>query len=55
MDVKNQLLSVALKEGEKPDYPAMGREIDKAGYVAVEWFALEKENLKVYPFSKDGK
>ena len=55
MDVKNQLLSVALKEGEKPDYPAMGREIDKAGYVAVEWFALEKEKLKVHPFSKDGK
>jgi len=55
MDVKNQLLSVALREGEKPDYPAMGREIDKAGYVAVEWFALEKEKLKIHPFLKVGK
>ncbi len=55
MDVKNQLLSVALREGEKPDYAAMGQEIDKAGYVAVEWFVLEKEKLKVHPFSKPGK
>ena len=55
MDVKNQLLSVALREGKKPDYPAMGREIDKAGYVAVEWFALEQEKLKVHPFPKVGK
>ena len=55
MDVKNQLLSVALRAGEKPDYSAMGREIDKAGYVAVEWFALEKEKLKIHPFLKVGK
>ena len=55
MDVKNQLLSVALREGGNPDYPAIGREVDKAGYVAVEWFALEKEKLKIHPFLKVGK
>ena len=55
MDVKNQLLTVALKKGQTADYPAMGAEIYAAGYDLVEWFALEKGKLKTTPFAKPKK
>ena len=55
MDVKNQLLTVALKKGQAADYPAMRAEIYEAGYDPVEWFALEKGKLKTTPFAKPEK
>ena len=55
MDVKNQLLTVALKKGQAADYPAMRAEIYEAGYDPVEWFALEKGKLKTTPFAKPQK
>ena len=55
MDVKNQLLTVALKKGQTADYPAMRAEIYAAGYDPVEWFALEKGKLKTTPFAKPKK
>tara|TARA_Y100001934_G_C12320075_1_gene759609 strand:- start:1043 stop:1267 length:225 start_codon:yes stop_codon:yes gene_type:complete len=54
MDVNNQLLSVALKTGAKPDFVAMDQGVDAAGYVAVEWFTLEEGKLKAHLFRKVG-
>ena len=55
MDVKNQLLTVALKKGQAADYPAMKIGIEKAGYAPVEWFTLDKGKLKTTPFAKPKK
>ena len=52
MDVNNQLLTVALKKGQLVNYPAMAEGIDKAGYVAVEWFKLDQGKLLTTPFAK---
>ncbi|MCH2602097.1 MAG: hypothetical protein MKZ76_03885 [Pedosphaera sp.] len=52
MDVNNQLLVVALKQGVQPNWQLIGQQIDNAGYLAVEWFSLEKGELKTYPFLK---
>ncbi len=52
MDVNNQLLVVALKQGAQPNWQLIGQQIDDAGYLAVEWFSLEKDELKTYPFLK---
>lgn len=52
MDVKNQLLSVALKKGQLANFPAIAEAIDKAGYVPVEWFKLDKGKLVTTPFAK---
>ena len=50
MDVKMQLLTVALKKGEKHDPLSIEKAVDDAGYIAVEWYTLEKEKLKPHPF-----
>ena len=55
MDVNNQLLTVALKKGQLADYGAMAEGIDKAGYIAVEWFKLDKGKLLTTPFVKTAK
>jgi len=55
MDVNNQLLTVALKKGELVNYPAIAEGIDKAGYIAVEWFKLDQGKLVSTPFSKTNK
>ena len=52
MDVNNQLLVVALNQGVQPNWQLIGQQIDDAGYLAVEWFSLEKDELKTYPFLK---
>ena len=52
MDVNNQLLTVALKAGTEPNWNRIDQEIDNAGYVAVEWFSMEKGELKTHPFRK---
>ena len=52
MDVNNQLLTVALKQGAQPNWQLIDQQIDNAGYVAVEWFSLEKDELKTHPFLK---
>ena len=52
MDVNSQLLTVALKEGAQPNWQLIDQQIDDAGYLAVEWFSLEKDELKTYPFLK---
>ena len=50
MDVKMQLLTVALKKGEKHDPLSIEKAVDDAGYIAVEWYTLEKEKLMSRPF-----
>ena len=52
MDCNNQLLTVALKDGTSPNWTQIEQEIDNAGYVAVEWFSMQKDELKSYPFQK---
>ena len=52
MDCNNQLLTVALKDGTSPNWTQIEQEIDNAGYVAVEWFSMQKDELKSYPFLK---
>lgn len=52
MDVNHQLLTVALKADAKPNWALIDQQINNAGYVAVEWFSLEMDELKVHPFLK---
>ena len=52
MDVNSQLLTVALKEGAQPNWQLIDQQIDDAGYMAVEWFSMEKGKLKSHPFLK---
>ena len=55
MDVKMQLLTVALKKEGKHDPLLIEKAIDDAGYVAVEWYTLEKEKLTPHPFKPESK
>ena len=50
MDVKMQLLTVALKKEGEHDLLLIEKAIDDAGYIAVEWYTLEKEKLMSHPF-----
>ena len=52
MDVNSKLLTVALKEGAQPNWQLIDQQIDDAGYIAVEWFSMEKGKLKSHPFLK---
>ena len=52
MDVNNQLLTVALKQGAQPNWQLIDQQIDDAGYLAMEWFSMENNGLKTYPFLK---
>ena len=52
MDVKHQLLTVALKDVAQPNWLLIDQQIDDAGYLAVEWFSMEKGELKTHPFLK---
>ena len=52
IDVNSQLLTVALKEGAQPNWQLIDQHIDDAGYMAVEWFSMEKGKLKSHPFHK---
>jgi len=50
MDVKMQLLTVAIKKGEKQNPLLIEKAIYDAGYDPVEWYTLEKEKLTPHPF-----
>ena len=52
MNVKTQLLTVAIKEGKEPDLPSMGKAVDRAGYLAVEAYSLDIGKSKSHPFKK---
>ena len=50
MDVKTQLLTVALKPGQKPDDKLIAKSVRDAGYVPVEIYSLKKGKLESRPF-----
>jgi hypothetical protein len=50
MDVKMQLLTVAIKKGEKQNPLLIEKAIYDAGYDAVEWYSLDKEKLLPHSF-----
>ena len=52
MDVKMQLLTVAIKQVKKQDPLLIEKAIDDAGYDAVEWYSLKKEKLMSHPFKQ---
>ena len=52
MDVKTQLLTVALKPGQKPDDKLIAKSVWDAGYVPVEIYSLKKGKLEVRSFPK---
>ena len=52
MDIKAQLLTVALKPGQKPDDNLIAKSVWDAGYVPVEWYSMEKGKIKTHPYPK---
>ena len=52
MDVKTQLLTLALKPGQKPDDKLIAKSVWDAGYIPVEIYSLRKGKLEVRPFPK---
>ena len=52
MDVKTQLLTLALKPGQKPDDKLIAKSVWDAGYVPVEIYSLKKGKLEVRSFPK---
>jgi hypothetical protein len=52
MDVKSQLLTVALKPGQKPDNNLIAKSIWNAGYVPVERYSMEKGKIKAHTYPK---
>jgi len=52
MDVKAQLLTVALKKGQKANPIQVNQAVHKAGYVAVESYTLKEGKLEPHPFPK---
>ena len=50
MDVKMQLLTLALRPGQKPDSKLIAKAVDDAGYLAVEWYTMQAGKLKTHPF-----
>ncbi len=52
MDIKAQLLTVALKPGQKPDDNLIAKSVWDAGYVPVEWYSMEKGKIKAHPYPK---
>ena len=52
MDVKMQLLTVALKKGQKADKVQVNQAIHKAGYVAMESYTLKEGKVQPHPFPK---
>ncbi len=52
MDIKTQLLTVALKSGQKPDDGLIAKSVWDAGYEAVEWYSVEGGKVKAHPYPK---
>ena len=52
MDIKAQLLTVALKPGQKPDDNLIAKSVWDAGYIPVEWYSMEKGKIKAHSYPK---
>ena len=51
MDIKSQLLTVALLPDVKTDTRSINKAVSNAGYDAVEWYSMEGGKLKAHPFA----
>ena len=51
MDIKSQLLTVALLPGIKTDTRSIDKAVSNAGYEVVEWYSMEGGKLKAHPFA----
>ena len=51
MDIKSQLLTVALLPDVKTDRRSINKAVSNAGYDAVEWYSMEGGKLKAHPFA----
>ena len=52
MDIKNQLLTLAIKPGAKSNSNLIAKAVDDAGYLAIEWYSLEAGKIKAHPYPK---
>jgi len=50
MNAETQLVTMALKTGQVIDPSRVEKEVNDAGYVAIEWYTLDKATLKTRPF-----
>ena len=55
MDIKTQLLTLALKQGQKPDSNLIAKSVFDAGYVPVEWYTMESGKIKAHPYPQKKK
>ena len=55
MDIKSQLLTVALLPGIKTDTRSIDKAVTNAGYEVVEWYSMEGGKLKAHPFASEKK
>ena len=55
MDIKSQLLTVALLPGIKTDTRSIDKAVINAGYEVVEWYSMEGGKLKAHPFASEKK
>jgi len=55
MDINSQLLTLALKPGQKPEGNLIAKSVSDAGYEAVEWYTLESGKIKAHPYPKQKK
>ena len=52
MDVNTQLLTLALKPGDKANDKLISKAVFDAGYEAIEWYAIEAGKIKAHPYPK---
>ena len=52
MDVKAQLLTVALKPGQEPDDNLIAKSVWDAGYIPVGWYSVENGKAKAHSYPK---
>ena len=55
MDIKSQLLTVALLPGIKTDTRSIDKAVTNAGYEVVEWYSMEGGKLKAHQFASEKK
>ena len=51
MDIKSQLLTIALLPDVKTDTRSINKAVSNAGYDAVEWYSMEGGKIKAHPFA----
>ena len=51
MDIKSQLLTIALLPDVKTDKRSINKAVSNAGYDAVEWYSMEGGKIKAHPFA----